>query len=206
MDDRLGTVLALLHRARTTYTSVRATVGSWHSPALVHRQFERWAARQPAGSVARLTGPDGDGDPDDEEPLPERIERLDRFWLEHAARWRMEFGDPVEEVQVRDGDMVATTDPHGDFLIEGGRGRTDVVAWSTQPFEEIWDPGLFIAELWLDRPSGRARVAGREGVVVGGPARPTERPSGEEHIILPDMPDACELVVDAERGILLRLT
>jgi len=74
-----------------------------------------------------------------------------------------------------------------------------------QPFEELWDPALLIGELWLE-PRAGTQVIGREAILVGGSPRPTERPNGNDFIIL-EFPggDEHELVVDAELGIVLRL-
>jgi hypothetical protein len=73
-----------------------------------------------------------------------------------------------------------------------------------QPYEEIWDPGLLIAELWLG-PVDRTSLLGREAIRVSATPRPTVRPSGEVFIILLVEADECELVLDLERGIVLRL-
>lgn len=63
-----------------------------------------------------------------------------------------------------------------------------------------FDPNVVIPELWLE-PVGPTVVAGRDGITVR--ARP--RPTTHDYFVLPMSAEAYELVVDIERGILLRL-
>jgi hypothetical protein len=75
----------------------------------------------------------------------------------------------------------------------------------TLPNEWCYDPALLIAELRLE-PAGRTEVAGREGFLVKALPRPTIRAGGMEFLHLDPPADEYELVVDAELGVVLRLT
>jgi hypothetical protein len=131
------------------------------------------------------------------------VRELDvRAWVSSPWRWRLSFPD---HDQGRDGDLWWSTDPNG--FTTGVAGRTGVQApeGEVQPFEELWDPGLVIAELWLE-PAGRINVAGRDGITVHARPRQVPRPNGLDFIVF-EWPggDSHELIVDAELGIVLRL-
>jgi hypothetical protein len=107
--------------------------------------------------------------------------------------------------QGRDGDRWWTTSRNGFTTGVAGRTGVEVPEAETQPFEELWDPALLIAELWLE-PGEQTYALGRRGHVVRASPRPTPRSSGLDFILL-EWPggDAHELVVDLELGIVLRL-
>jgi hypothetical protein len=75
--------------------------------------------------------------------------------------------------------------------IESGEGH-----WQQCAF----DPNVLIPELWLE-PLDETVVAGRRGIRVRG----RRRPASHDYFVLPGSADEWELVVDLERGILLRL-
>jgi hypothetical protein len=95
MTERLGAVLQLMHEARTSYSSLRATVRTWSRTDLVNRAFDRWAEPQPEGSIARFEMPGHEEGGDDESGPGSEVEEFGaRLWVEDATRWRVEYGDP----------------------------------------------------------------------------------------------------------------
>ena len=64
----------------------------------------------------------------------------------------------------------------------------------------MFEPNVIIPELWLE-PGDEVTVAGRRGILVRGRPRPTTH----DYFVLPVITEDYELVVDAKRGILLRL-
>jgi hypothetical protein len=64
--------------------------------------------------------------------------------------------------------------------------------------EVMWEPNLLIPETWLE-PHGEQRIAERDAITVSGVPRPT---SNDFLTVVPA--DGYDLVVDLERGVLLR--
>ncbi len=64
--------------------------------------------------------------------------------------------------------------------------------------EVMWEPNLLIPETWLE-PHGEQRIAERDAITVRGLPRPT---SNDFLTVVPA--DGYDLVVDLERGVLLR--
>jgi len=80
-----------------------------------------------------------------------------------------------------------------------GRTSADVIGGLRPDVELVhWRQCMF--ELWLE-PIDEVTVAGRLGVRLRGRRRPTTH----DYYVLPMPTEHCELVVDLERGILLRL-
>jgi hypothetical protein len=123
-------------------------------------------------------------------------------WVASPTRWRVRLPDGE---QGRNGDRWWTTNRNGVTTGVAGRTGVEVPEAETQPFEELWDPALLIAELWLE-PGEETQALGRRALVVGASPRPTPQPSGLDFILL-DWPggDLHELVVDLGLGIVLRI-
>jgi hypothetical protein len=104
--------------------------------------------------------------------------------------WRPEAGTTEESLEVR---LERPEDADAVFRqhIESPNGH-----WQQCAF----DPNVIIPELWLE-PLEEVTVAGRSGVRVRGSRRGTSH----DYMVLPTQSDEWELVVDLERGILLRL-
>jgi hypothetical protein len=180
---QLGHVLELMQGARRRYSMLELQINVWVDDDLLRTSY----ADVSDGPVP--------------EPLGVRKEQV-RMWVASPRRWRVRF--PATE-QGRDGEVWWSTDPNGFTTGVAGRWGVQSPKAEVQPFEELWDPALLIGELWLE-PRAGTQVIGREAILVGGSLRPTERPSGNDFIIL-EFPggDEHELVVDAELGIVLRL-
>ena len=181
---RLGHVIELMHAARERYSMLEFDL---------HIRVDDDLLIEREGSV-----PGAD-------PLGVREDDV-KVWVASPWRWRMRFEGQIHtHQQGRDGDRWWSTDPNG--LTTGVAGRTGVEGplGEVQPFEELWDPALLIAELWLD-PGGQTETAGRTGIAVKATPRPTPRPNGLDFILL-EWPggDRHELIVDLELGVLLRL-
>jgi hypothetical protein len=184
---QLGTVIELMQSARARYSTLDLQI---------HVHVDDDLLRDSVSDGQNT--PNGDGD-----AAELGVRELDvRAWVAEPRRWRLRFPD---HDQGRDGDRWWSTDPNG--FTTGVAGRTGVQApeGDVQPFEELWDPALVIAELWLE-PTGRTIVAGRDGITVRARPRPVPRPSGLDFIVF-DWPggDSHELIVDAELGTVLRL-
>lgn len=180
---QLGRILELMQGARRRYSMLELQIHVWVDDDLLRTSY----AQESEGPTP--------------EPLGVREEQV-RMWVASPRRWRVRF--PATE-QGRDGQVWWSTDPNGFTTGVAGRWGVESPVGEVQPFEELWDPALLIGELWLE-PRAETHVIGREAVLVGGSPRATERPSGNEFIIL-EFPggDGHELVVDAELGIVLRL-
>lgn len=159
---RLGHVIELMHAARERYRVLELNVH-------VHVDDDLLVERD-------ATRPGGD-------PVGVREDDV-RVWVASPTRWRMRFeGQVHSHEQGGEGNHWWSTDPNG--LTTGIAGRTGVQGpvGEVQPFEELWDPALLIAELWLE-PGEETEAAGRTGIVVKATPRPTPRPNGLDFILL----------------------
>jgi hypothetical protein len=176
----LGQVIELMHSARERYSALELAIHvRVDDDLLISSRGER----------------PGSG------PLGVREQDV-HLWVASPWRWRVRFPD---DGQGRDGDRWWTTDRNGFTTGIAGRTGVEVPLGEVQPFEELWDPALLIAELWLES-AGETYALGRRGLVVRAAPRPTPRPNGLDFILL-EWPggDQHELVVDLELGIVLRL-
>jgi hypothetical protein len=117
------------------------------------------------------------------------------------ARWRVdaESGPGAGLVNIHDGDQAYRNFRFEDLGEGYGRG---VYLGGPQTYRQVmWEPNMLVPEMWLE-PHETERVAGREGVRV----RAQPRPTSHDYIVLWPRADRYELVVDLERGILLRLS
>lgn len=220
-------VLERIHGARDSFASIRGIVSVWHDPGRSADAWKRWADRQPPGSVTILERKVpmararqisqrwmqwrrqvGRQPPSNEAVLqrtgpivPARTEQISRVWMEKPWRWRVETTEPggaETSLTVIDGPVWWTWDGHSDAVTNEGATvpeRTSVglhVALGV-----MLDPSPIMSALSL-QATGEDRLAGRDGLrVVGTPRN-----------VLDDMlwpgAEAYDLLVDAERGVLLR--
>lgn len=198
--SELGEVLELLYSARERYTSFQATIRTQSDVRRLEAAIERWAAQRPAGSVAFHTwGRRG-------APEPEAIERAETLWFEKPSRWRHERelrGGEGTLTQIIDGDLWWTHHPQNGWQTNQGvsepeRNQSSLDVSLTQMF----DPVGIIPALSLE-PLEHVVHRGRDAIRLRGV--PRER--GEGHFF-PSFTwvgaDEHELIVDAERGVLLR--
>ena len=201
--DAIAEVVGLLYNARNSFSTVSASARDWFPP-------------QEKRDTTRPDQPDETG----ATPTIETIESECRLWVENPSRFREEVtgwgGAGNFAVHVFDGDTWWNRRPSGLVLtnapreqIQGG-GAVTVCNEALDPIHEdaeyaiisqiALEPSWLISGLWM-RPENGTRHAGREAIRIL--AKPT-------HIadIVWDWwegADEYELIVDAERGILLRI-
>ncbi len=200
----LGDLLELLHGARRRWQTVRLVARRWQELDRGLRAMERGAeqARARGAGVAMLRAVSPRSSAEDPE-RPKVSESISRYWL-----------DPG-----RDRVRVERSDAHGDFYsvrvgerwwsyhpLVGATSNDDdlsVRIGGTEELGPLLDPALVLGSLDFER-IGERQGAGRDGVVVRATPRELEDPYRQGHY-LPDGADDFQLLVDAERGILLRL-
>jgi outer membrane lipoprotein-sorting protein len=202
--SRFGDLLELLHGARQRWQTVRLVVRRWHELERGHRAMERGAERaraRGAGVAILRAGPPRSSEDDAE--VPKVSESISRLWL-----------DPD-----RDRVRIERSDPHGGFYsvrvgerwwsyhpISGAISNEDdpsVRIGGADEVAALLDPALLLGSLDLE-VIGERTGAGRDGIVVRATLREVEDPHRQGHY-LPEGADDFEVLVDVERGILLRL-
>lgn len=191
-------VFELMHRGADSFQTVRATIRVWHDHEKNQRAFEReieeeQAADEGTGSIIMLTV----GDPEAEPPSAEAEETV-RLWLEKPGKRREEADGPQRRVSVTNGVKSWEYSPEFGALEQEAdpdddRGEADALL-----HPERLLPSVDIEVV------GPTSVAGRQGVRLRArrrraPRRPLFGPLGP----VPGA-DEYDLVVDKERGILLR--
>jgi outer membrane lipoprotein-sorting protein len=185
---QLGEVLELMTRAGSSFRTVRATVRRWQHRERFERAYGRYleAAR---GSVAVVSF----SDEDDQVP-PEEWEVVERLWWERPNRMRRE---SESTVTVTDGASGTHYVPgFGSVVHELEHGQ------AAEPPDPLFDPVALLASADLEL-LGRTVAAGREAIRV----RALPRSGDEDWADFWGMTggaDEYELLVDAERGVLLR--
>lgn len=191
-------ILELMFGAKERYRTARATIREWRDEKTVTEVRERFATSE----AYRKTFGHEAGEYDPPRYENEEFERVWRVWHERPDRWRQEAESPDgTEYRVIDGRSFWAYDPR-----EGAHAATTASGTFGPEFEiaHLFDPESGAPDLcYLEmRIVGRIRHAGRETLKV----RAT-KPGGWEY---PPEPlwwgaDDYELVVDAERGVILRL-
>lgn len=209
----LGDLLELIYTARDSFFSIQATFRYWYKQDLMDKARDRWAVQQRPGSVKMLrsTGKSrvvrGDR---------ATTEFLWRFWLQKPSQWRYEtqevgreasisvidgdrwwyydatFGKVYTNVIPRQGDFHRRKTPLSDNLTSIKHAVNEV------PFI---DPSFVLSSHALQL-AGSAVHAGREAVLVKAVLRQGKEPIQEPFFW--GAADEYELLVDKERGILLR--
>jgi outer membrane lipoprotein-sorting protein len=198
-ERELGELLVLMVGAHRSFRSLRAEVRTWHHLERSHeasmRQQERRGGRGSL-SMASVSG-------ENAEPPPDEMEDHLRIWLERPDRLREEsvsayLGKRVESTLVQVGDTWWAF--HTDMGAQTNGGSSEI-QYGSRLQRAMLDP----AELFSWREFeivGRTVHAGRPAICVAAHPSPRDVFLAEPHGGF----DACpqELVVDAERGILLR--
>ncbi len=192
-------ILELIFGAKKRYRTARATIREWRDEKTADEVRERFSASQ---AYHNMFGPPSP--PPAESTSREDLERIWRVWHERPDRWRQEVELPDgsgTEYRVIDGKAFWYYSPQ-----EGARAATSEGTGFGPEFEiaYVFDPERGAPDLYYLqlREVGRVRKAGREAIRVEG-----EMPGEWEY---PPEPlwwgaDDYELVVDAERGTILRL-
>jgi outer membrane lipoprotein-sorting protein len=189
--SELGDVLELMHGARNSFRTIRVVIRDWHHVALGAKAFERHleVERRRGGQSSFATRAAGDEE-------PETYESVSSLWHERPARWRIEHSQTNDTtLTVVDGDSWWLYSPSmGAVTNDGDPGHSVGRAG-----EHLLDPSELIPAHDFE-VLGRAEMAGRSCIVVR--ARP--RPLDHGFHGAPPGADELELLVDAERGVLLR--
>jgi hypothetical protein len=193
--SELGDLLELLYGARGRWSSVRLTVRDWshneRSRAAFERRIETMERRGGTSSRVSFYAP-GSSDP------PETSEHVTRIWID-GDRSRVESDrEQGPTAVVHDGGTWWLTTPHQNLTNAGDAnhhaGRGDDV-------EQMLDPSALSAAFELVPGAGR-EVAGREGIAVRAIPRDVDHHLPFFWQLLGA--DEIELVVDRERGVVLR--
>jgi len=189
----LGDVLELLHGAPSSFRTLRGTVRAWQHHARSHEAFLRHYGER-GGTAYAVDVASGEH--------TETSETISRIWVELPDRTRAESqheqgGMRSQSTVVIDGDTWWSFDPHTGARTNGGDRRYG----HGLPFNALLvAPGQVVGsgELAL---AGETAIAGRRGLVVHARGRPVSALFPEPGHLL----EEAQLVVDAERGVLLRL-
>ncbi|MCW2977622.1 MAG: hypothetical protein JWM06_2903 [Actinomycetia bacterium] len=205
----LGELLELLHGARHRFRTARGTVRRRHNWRLTQEAMKRENARRTRGrggygvSQVILTSAGGPAD----EP-PDVYEELVRFWFEPPGRLREEVEaspPPSSRTVVLDGELWWMYSPDWGATSNAGLSGDEASHMSAgggELFRALLDPSGLAGVLEIERIDAEAgRLLVR--------ARPRDDlDSSQRHMRLygDSGADALELVVDRERGVVLRMT
>jgi hypothetical protein len=184
----LGDLLELLHRAHSSFRTVRFEAREWRH---TRRTQEAYARLLQGADVVRQTVQQS---PD----VPEEWEVAIRGWLEppRIREEREEAGRVT--LAVADGQRWWQVMPEWATVSDEGDGwRTGQVG---ECLRHVVDPSFLGVGLGLE-PTGRVTRAGRDALLVRAAPRP--HPHGRQHEALLHGADSHELAIDAERGTLL---
>jgi len=195
MSD-LGDLLELLHGASERWRTVRTTIWSWRHHG---RHMAAWHAwQQNAGGSVTTFGIAASGN---DEPEPETSQSQTKLWIDGERVREEHEGDLFPRHGVRAGELWWSYDEHNGAM--SNEEAPEVGSGIGEQFRYLFDPASIIGGLRF-QPVGRTRIADRTGISVHAVARETDDPYWAlRH--LPHGADDYELVVDDERGVVLRL-
>ena len=187
--------------AEPQFRSMKAELRRELIPAVSLRVLTRWAATRPKGSVMIATFRDSSDRRGSIEPPQDEITvQNSRLWLDTPSRWRHEVEMPDERtaVFVRDGPLWWAFAPSmhahsNESAPDRYPAQREHQEWQLFHPEEVLT-GLIVTSTRLDEREGRP-VELVEATARGDYA-PFSLPSGA---------DSYHLVVDRERGVVLRL-
>lgn len=203
-------VLELLYGARHRYRAVRGVLESWHNPRRLMEAHRRRAARQRGRAYASVYMVASSGESPAE--LPSEQREMIRLWYQPPDRLREEVRTlgphEHERVVVRDGEHWWTYSPDWGAMSNVGVAAEQADHFHPgggEQFAALLDPSVFLVALEIDDVEGGRESLGRPALRVRG------RPRLQENIHLPglhmlDSADACQLLVDRERGVVLKLS
>jgi outer membrane lipoprotein-sorting protein len=188
----LTDVFALVSRATDSFQTLRATTRHWRDE---ERYMEAWdrhvEARSSAGGTLSIVLGAGS-----DELQPTTSEATVRLWLERPSRFREEYeGAWGDQTAVSDGEHLWRRVPRLGMLREGASKGQGVLFAS-----QLVNPAPLLPGLELEL-LGHAEQAGRSALRLRAAPRHV---SWHDLFGLAPGADGYELLVDAERGILLR--
>lgn len=193
-------LLRFIFGARERFVTARATIREWRDDRIADEVRKRFSGSK---LYRRVFGPTGPRTSEPSWQEREDFERIWRVWHERPDRWRQEIepsdgsgteyrvvdGKAFWSYSPRDGAYAATT--------EGSFSPEFEIAYLFDPYGGA--PGLDELEM---RIAGRVRQAGREAIRVEA-TMPGEWKYPPEPLWWGA--DDYELLIDAERGLILRL-
>lgn len=195
----LGEVLERMHTAWDHLSSAQGTMRFWYEPLRTRQAWERWRDASPPGSIGLIPAPGA---------RELYSEQYYRFWMAKPWRWRIE--------QYESASLQPQTEPQEIHVIDGGiwwswsagapaytNARSTAPRQTQHPGVDrgllvMLDPAPLTGTLRL-RVVDSAEEIGRRGDSVIGVAR-----DPQPHPGLWPGADEYRLVVDRERGVLLR--
>jgi hypothetical protein len=195
MAATLADALLLMHEADQRFASVRMVVREWSH----HERLKRAWARDTGSAF----GPMSARSQEQGEPESEEATERTRVWWRKPDRVRLEHDDDGgTRVDVAVGDHWWSWAPGwGATSNEADPGLQSEV--QEAPFPQLLQPELLLSALRLDLV-GSGLQAGRRAIALRGVPRRRD----DHAALLARLPlgaDAHDLMVDAERGILLRI-
>jgi hypothetical protein len=189
--SELGDVLELLHGAHRRYRTVRLVAREWRHNTRLLAAYEQAMRASGVGSY-RSTQDKG---------VPAETDVAVRVWFEQPNRYREERDQAGRRwVAASDGLRWWTAMPDWATIAEEGDGwLRGHVGQETRP---LLDPARLAGVVDLE-PAGRGEAAGRPAYAVTATPRPGVYPDVD---VLATGADRHELLVDAERGLLLAVT
>jgi outer membrane lipoprotein-sorting protein len=185
----------LLHGAEESFRTVRATIRVWRDEEKQQLVFERYFEQMQASGGGGMTVMVGFTESD--EPAPTTTEEVVRLWFEKPSRQREEVEGPSPRVSVRDGKKSWSYMPNWGAIEHeaaedagGGEGSF------------LFSPARLLPGVELE-PLDETQFAGRQAIRVR--ARPRDGRQHELDFGHAPGADEYELLVDAERGVLLRV-
>jgi outer membrane lipoprotein-sorting protein len=189
--SELGDVLELLHGAHRRYRTVRLVAHEWRHDARFLAAYEQ--AMRAGGASGYESAQD--------EGVPAETDVVVRAWFEQPNRFREEREDGGRlYVAASNGSRWWTALPDWATIAEDGDGwlRGHV----GRGIRQLLDPARLVGVVDLE-PRARGEVAGRPAYAVTATPRPGVYPDVD---VLATGADRHELLVDAERGLLLAAT
>lgn len=198
-DAALGELLILMVNAHRSFRTLRGEVRTWSHSERQHEAFMRAHAARIASGSSAVIALSGDGS----EPEPVEWEHLLRVWLAPPDRLREELvmargGASSVSTVVHVGDTWWSYDADGGAQTNAG-SRTSQVGVHFQ--RALIDPSRLLASRALEI-GGYAVHAGRRAIRVRVTPSPPETFAWDHGAPHGEWPQ--ELLVDAERGIVLR--
>ncbi len=200
MAASLADALVLMHGADQGFGSVRMVVREWSHHERLQRAWTRHEAGSPHSTiVVSLPGSDEPGEPQNEEGT----ERT-RVWWRKPDQVRLEHddGDGGTRIEVAAGDRWWTWS--SDWGATSNEDQPEVRSGVQQgPFPQLLRPELLLSALHLELV-GSGLQAGRRAIALRGVPRGLD----DHAVMLAHLAigaDAHDLMVDAERGVLLRV-
>jgi outer membrane lipoprotein-sorting protein len=188
-------IFELLHGADESFRTVRATIRVWRDVEKQQLAFERhFEQMQESGGGSMMVMV---GFSESDEPAPTTTEEIVRVWFEKPSRRREEVEGPSPRVSLTDGEKSWS------YMPEWGAVEHEAVGdEGSGEGLFLFSPARLLAAVEFEALD-ETQFAGRRVIRVR--ARPRDGRHHELHFGHAPGADEYELLVDAERGVLLRV-